>query len=83
MVRVGRLRYTCEPRQTIGRRIGNMELDGRPIDADRRYKVAGWAPVAENASGEPIWEVVTRYLRDRKSLRAPVPNRPRLGGLDG
>jgi hypothetical protein len=30
-----------------------------------------------------VWEVVTRYLRDRKTLRAPVPNRPRVVGVDG
>ena len=83
MVRVGRLRYTCEPGQTIGKRISGMELDGKPIDAGRRYKVVSWAPVAESASGEPVWDVVTRYLRDRKRLQAPIPNRPKLVGVAG
>jgi hypothetical protein len=27
-------------------------------------KVASWAPVAEGASGEPVWDVVVNYLRD-------------------
>ena len=37
-----------------------MELGGKPIDAAKKYKVAGWAPVAEEAKaagGEPIWDV--------------------------
>ena len=48
-----------------------MELDGKPIDAAKKYKVAGWAPVSEDAKaagGEPIWDVVARYLRAQKSI---------------
>ncbi|MBI2313357.1 MAG: thiosulfohydrolase SoxB [Betaproteobacteria bacterium] len=81
MVRVGGLTYTCSPFETIGRRISNMRLDGKPIDPDRKYKVAGWAPVAEGASGEPIWEVVARYLRDRKVITPRKLNLPRLNGM--
>jgi sulfur-oxidizing protein SoxB len=42
-----------------------------------------WAPVAEGASGEPIWDVVAAYLRDRKTLPTPVLNRPALAGVAG
>ncbi len=56
----------CDPTQRIGNRISNMTLNGKPIAAGKRYKVASWAPVAEGASGEPVWEVVARYLRDKK-----------------
>ena len=52
-------------------RAHGMRLAGKPIAAERKYKVAGWAPVAEGAKGEPIWEVVTKYLQDRKTI-APV-----------
>ena len=45
MVRVGGLRYAIDPRATIGGRISRMTLGGKPIDATKRYKVAGWAPV--------------------------------------
>jgi sulfur-oxidizing protein SoxB len=78
MVRVAGLQYACRPAERIGRRIENMSLAGKPIDAGRAYKVAGWAPVAEGAQGEPIWDVVERYLRDRKMLRTPQLNRPGL-----
>ena len=81
MVRVGGLRYTCEPRQSIGRRIGNLTLGGKPLDASRRYKVASWAPVAEGASGEPVWDIVVRYLRTRPRLAPPSLNRPALVGV--
>jgi hypothetical protein len=35
-------------------------LDGKPMDADKKYKVVGWAPVSEEAKaagGEAIWDV--------------------------
>jgi S-sulfosulfanyl-L-cysteine sulfohydrolase len=82
MVRVGGMTYACDPLAKIGQRISDMRLAGRPMQADARYKVAGWAPVAEGAAGEPIWEVVTRYLRDRKSVAPGVPNAPRLIGIE-
>ena len=83
MVRVGGMTYACDPRQKIGARISDMRLGGNPIAANRTYKVAGWAPVAEGASGEPIWEIVTRYLRDRKTITPPKLNVPRLIGIEG
>ena len=83
MVRVGGLSYACAPRESIGRRILDMRLGGKPIEAGKRYKVAGWAPVAEGASGEPIWELVARYLRAKKSVPPVVLNLPRLIGVAG
>jgi sulfur-oxidizing protein SoxB len=83
MVRVGGMTYTCAPRERIGSRISDMRLNGKPIDAAKKYKVAGWAPVAEGAQGQPIWEVVERYLRDRKTIRALQPNTPKLVGVAG
>lgn len=83
MVRVGGLQYTCAPNETMGRRISQMTLKGKPLDPAKKYKVAGWAPVAEGASGEPIWEVVAQYLRDRKTIPAPKLNLPKLVGVKG
>src|SRR5690554_574851 len=59
MVRVGGLQYVCDPNAGMGRRISDMMLGGKPIDPNKIYKVAGWAPVQEAArdSGPPIWEV--------------------------
>ncbi|HSN21262.1 MAG TPA: thiosulfohydrolase SoxB [Usitatibacter sp.] len=83
MVRVGGLTYTCTPAETIGKRIGDMRLGGKPIDPKKTYKVAGWAPVAEGARGEPIWDVIAAYLRDRKTIPEPKLNLPRLVGVEG
>jgi sulfur-oxidizing protein SoxB len=81
MVRVGGLTYACEPGAPMGRRISELRLRGAPLDAGRGYKVAGWAPVAEGAQGEPVWDVVERYLRARKNIAPLRPGVPRLVGI--
>ena len=83
MVRVGGMTYACDPNAKIGNRIQDMRLHGKLLDAAKTYKVAGWAPVAEGASGEPIWEVVARWLRDKKTVTPRKLNAPRLVGMAG
>ena len=39
MVRVGGLEYSCNPLETMGRRITDMRLNGKPLEASRQYKV--------------------------------------------
>jgi sulfur-oxidizing protein SoxB len=81
MVRVGGMHYACKPREKIGARISGMMLNGFPVEANKTYKVAGWAPVAEEAraaGGAPIWEIVELYLRSRKSIKPLQLNLPRL-----
>ena len=80
MVRVGGMTYACNPNAAMGARISDMRLAGRPLQAGTRYKVAGWAPVAEGASGEPVWEVAARYLRAKRSIAPLQPSQPRLTG---
>jgi sulfur-oxidizing protein SoxB len=83
MVRVGGMTYTCEPNAKMGKRIRDMAVNGKPIEAGKKYKVAGWAPVAEGAQGEPIWEVVETYLRAQKRVAPPKVNLPKLVGVEG
>ncbi|WP_230969368.1 thiosulfohydrolase SoxB [Nitrogeniibacter aestuarii] len=86
MVRVGGLQYGCDPSADMGKRIFDMRLNGKPIDADKTYKVAGWAPVAEaarDAGGEPVWDTVARYLRAQKTIAPRQLNLPTLKGVDG
>ena len=81
MVRVGGMTYACDIRAKIGARISAMSLNGRPIEADKSYRVAGWAPVSEearDAGGAPIWDIVEPYLRSRKTIQQPQLNLPRL-----
>jgi len=83
MVRVGGMSYRCDPTQKIGSRISGMTLKGRPIGAGKTYKVASWAPVAEGAAGEPVWDVLAGYLRAKKVIRGVQPARPALSGVKG
>jgi len=83
MVRVGGLTYTCTPGAAMGQRISDMRLKGVPIEAGKSYKVAGWAPVAEGAKGEPIWDVITQHLRAKKTVEPPRLNLPKLVGVEG
>ncbi|MBG9387417.1 thiosulfohydrolase SoxB [Caenimonas aquaedulcis] len=86
MVRVGGLTYSCNPLAKMGSRIDDMRLGGKPIEAARTYKVAGWAPVAEEARGAgnaPVWELVEQWLKAKGGrVAARSPNVPKLtGGL--
>ena len=86
MVRVGGLRYRCDPTARMGSRITAMSLGGKPIEASKTYRVAGWAPVSEeakNAGGEPIWDLMARYLRDVKTVKPVKLNLPELQGVAG
>lgn len=83
MVRVGGLQYTMTPNAAMGQRINNMTLKGQLIEADKTYKVAGWASVQEGAKGEPIWDVVSGYLRDKKVIKGVKINTPRIIGMEG
>jgi len=86
MVRAGGLSYACDPSARIGARISELRLAGKTLEADRKYKVAGWAPVSEEAraaGGEPVWDVIARYLRGQRRIEARPLNRPRLIGVAG
>jgi sulfur-oxidizing protein SoxB len=83
MVRVGGMTYTCDPRAAMGARISDLRLNGAPMQADKAYKVAGWASVAEDVAGEPVWDVVARYLRERRTIAPLKLNLPRLVHVEG
>lgn len=86
MVRVGGLSYSIAPGAAMGSRIGDMRLGGRPIEAGKRYKVAGWAPVAEDAKHQPgvkpVWEHVETWLQSQQGRVKPRKiNTPVLRGI--
>ncbi len=84
MVRVGGLSYSFDPLAPMGKRVSDMRLKGQLIDADKSYKVAGWAPVAEDAAkaGNPmVWDLVEKWLKARGGKVAPRQlNNPKLVG---
>ncbi|ODP31227.1 thiosulfohydrolase SoxB [Pandoraea sp. ISTKB] len=83
MVRVGGMDYVIDPMAPMGQRITEMRLNGKLIEAGKTYKVAGWAPVAEGAQGEPVWDVVARYLKAQKTIVAKAPKVPAIKGMKG
>ena len=88
MVRVGGLQYTMTPGEKMGARISDMRLNGKPVEAGKTYKVAGWAPVAEEAAKaghKPVWDVVETWLKARPGQRVSARkiNTPKLVGVQG
>ncbi len=78
MVRVGKLKYTIDTSKPRGFRIQNLQLDDKPLDAKKKYVVTGWASVARNPQGNPIWDVVTQYVEDQKVVKIDHINTPKL-----
>ena len=88
MVRVGGLQYSITPGEKMGARIGDMRLGGKAIEAGKTYNVAGWAPVAEEASkagNKPVWELLETWLKSQQGghVKARRINTPKIVGLAG
>ena len=84
MVRVGGLQYAIDPAGAAGKRITEMRLNGKLIEAGKTYKVAGWAPVSEEAKaagGEAIWDLMARHLKEVKTIKAVKLNEPLIKGV--
>ena len=72
----------------MGARISDLRLGGKPLDAGKSYKVAGWAPVAEEARSvpgvKPVWDLVETWLQAQGGRVKPrTINTPRLVGVAG
>ncbi len=87
MVRVGGLQYTMTPGEKAGNRISDMRLKGKAVEAGKRYNVAGWAPVSEDAAkagNKPVWDVVETWLKGLGGrVKARTVNTPKLVGVAG
>ena len=82
MVRTGGISYTIDPLQKMGKRISNIRtLDGKPLDAKKKYKVAGWSTVNSKAPGEPVWETVETYLNNVKHIKQLKVDTPEIVGI--
>ena len=83
MVRTGGIEYSVRPNETIGKRLSDFQIKGKPMDPNKKYKVAGWASVNEGVTGTPIWDVVADYLRDKKVIRKVKLYTPKIIGMAG
>ncbi len=81
MVRVGGLEYVIDPYATRGKRIVDMRLKGKPLDAKKNYTVAGWASVQKGVTGKPIFDVVADYLRNKKVVSVKKLNIPAVKNM--
>ena len=79
MLRTRGLTYTCNPNASIGQRIDDIRINSNPVEADKSYRVAGWASVLEaDSTSAPVWESLQIYLRNRKTIRIDSINTPKL-----
>jgi sulfur-oxidizing protein SoxB len=79
MLRVGGMHYTCDPNKSFGSRISNLTIGNKSIDASRTYKVASWGEGAKG--GQPVWEVVATWLKDKKTIHPTGLNVPHLADV--
>lgn len=83
MVRVGGLEFAMDPSETIGNRISEMRIKGKPVDPSKTYVTAGWASVQQPLDGRPVWDVVASYLRNKKTIGEVELNQPKLKNVGG
>jgi S-sulfosulfanyl-L-cysteine sulfohydrolase len=81
MVRAGGMDFCCAPNEAAGHRIADMTLDdGRPVEAEKTYRVAGWASVGQQ-TGKPVNDLVAAYLREQKTVKIKRLNNVSLKGV--
>jgi len=85
MVRTGGISYRINPTAAMGSRITNIELskNGKKLQANKSYKVAGWSTVGSKSPGEPVWETVETYLYNMKHISNLKVDAPDIIGVKG
>ncbi len=84
MVRTGGLSYTIDPTQSMGKRITKLMLsNGKAIEPEKGYKLAGWSTVGEKSPGEPVWDTVVKYLEAHKNIKNLKLETPDIVGVKG
>ena len=70
MVRVGGMGYQFDINKKIGKRVSDMTLlkTGEKIDPTKTYVVGGWASINEATEGPAIYDVVSKYIKRKKSI---------------
>ena len=78
MVRVGGVTYAIDPRKTMGRRITEITVAGKPLAAHRRYKTASWASPGPEVPGPPAFDVVAGHLRSIRRVKLDPRSRVKV-----
>ena len=85
MVRTGGISYRINPKAGFGKRISNITMTktGKPLEAKKMYKVAGWSTVGAKSPDEPIWETCETYLKNIKHISNIKLDTPDMIGVKG
>ncbi len=85
MVRTGGISYKINPTAQMGERISDITLtrNGKKLQANKEYQVAGWSTVGAQSPGEPVWETVETYLRSIKHVKNLKVDTPDIVGIKG
>jgi sulfur-oxidizing protein SoxB len=70
MVRIGGMGYAIDVGKPMGSRISGLThlKSGQPIEASKKYVVAGWASINQATQGPPIWDVVRDHVAATKTI---------------
>jgi len=85
MVRTGGISYRINPTAAMGERITDITLtrNGKKLDPNKEYQVAGWSTVGAKSPGEPVWETVETYLGNVKHIKNLKVDTPDIVGVKG
>ena len=83
MVRVGGLSYTCSPKNSIGERISDLVLisSGDKINPSKKYVVGGWGSIYPEVKGPPIYELMEKYILNKKLIKPKLNNNVKVLGM--
>ncbi|HZS65346.1 MAG TPA: thiosulfohydrolase SoxB [Xanthobacteraceae bacterium] len=83
MLRCSGLGYRLDVRHAAGKRISALQLlrNGKPIEPERNYTVAGFGNVAERVEGPPAWEVVEKHVAAQKTVHIKPQAAVKVAGV--
>ena len=54
---------------------------GQPIEASRKYVVAGWASVNQATTGPAIYDLMEKYITSKKVIDLPKSETVKVVGM--
>ena len=77
MVRTDGIAYSIDIAKPQGQRVSDLTLtrNGKPLEAEATYTVAGWASVNPGTEGPAIYDVVSDYISKQDAVDVPPNNR--------
>lgn len=76
MVRTRGLDFTIKVNASMGSRIRDLKVRGKPMEPHKDYTMSGWASMAAQP-GPPVFDVVIDYIKRKKNINV-FNDRPKL-----